>query len=117
MTAFATHSDFASRLGVDLTVAEQTDATTLLELASDIIRDETGQTISRVDDDEFTIRSVYGNRIALPQRPVIEISSVAVGSTAVTDWYLDGSELVRGRILAANGPSDYDIGWQGPTYP
>lgn len=115
MTAFATPTDFASRLGVNLTDAEISDVETLLDLATGLIQGETGQTISRVTDDELTIRSVYGNRIVLPERPVVAVNGVQLGSSAVTDWYLDGSDIVRGRIYAANGPDNVS-GWWGPTY-
>lgn len=118
MAAFATASDFATRLGVTLTASEQTDAGTLLSLASDIIRDETGQTIEAAAGDTLTRPGVWSDRLRLPERPVTAVNSVTLDGTAlaVTDeWYLDGDEIVR---VAGDwgGPEevlvvDYDHGY------
>jgi hypothetical protein len=104
MAAFATHAEFATRLGVTLTAGEQTDATSLLEMASDIIRSETGQTIDAVTNDTLTRPGAWGDRIRLPERPVTNVDSVTLDGTALTsdDFYLDGDELVR------------DSRWGGP---
>lgn len=89
MAAFATHADLAVRLGETLTEAEQTRATALLGLASDVIRQAARQ---RIDRETSTIIVNAVGRVLLPQRPVISIDSVeAEGSTL--DWDLDGDYL------------------------
>lgn len=107
MTAFATTDDLAARLGLTLTVDEQTRAEKLLELASTLIQDETGQTISLVTDDTLTTRGTTDERIKLPERPVVSIASVTLDGTPLvegTDWYLDGNEIVSmsGDIVELN---------------
>lgn len=97
MTAFATHDDLASRLGVTLTTAMQTRADALLELASDVIRDEVGQQIDEATE-TITMPGTTDERFPLPQRPVISVASVELDGKALaegTDWYLDGNEIVR----------------------
>lgn len=125
MPQFATHDDFAARMGLTLTGAEQTRADTLLTLASQLIVEETGQTITQVTDDVYTAPSVYGDRLRLPQRPVTAVSSVSLqpkgGSQFTLDpntYYLDGGELVRSRF-----PLGYELvfrqygqGWLGPFW-
>jgi hypothetical protein len=118
LAAFVTAADFAQRLGVTLTGAETTDADDLLELASDIIRDETGQTIEAVAADELTRPGTWSNRLRLPERPVTAVNSVTLDAVALAEsdeWYLQGDELVR-VAGSWGGPEavlviDYDHGW------
>lgn len=121
-TQFATSSEFAARVGLTLTADEITRADTLLGLASELIQDETGQTISLVSDDVLTRPSDYGDRIRLPQRPVVSVASVEIdGVTIALDnaWYLEGDEIVRANwrqlsqrhFFAQNG-----VGWGGPLF-
>ena len=125
MAQFATADEFAARMGLTLTTAEETRANTLLTLASGLIVDATGQDISLATDDIYSAPSVYGERLRLPQRPVVSISQVeltpAGGSPSVIDpntYYLDGGELVRSRF-----PLGYELvfqnygqGWLGPYW-
>lgn len=125
MTQFATNAEFAARMGLTLTAAEQTRADTLLALASDLIVEATGQDITEATDDVYTAPSVYGERLRLPQRPVASVSQVQMtprgGSAATVDpnsYYLDGGELVRTRF-----PLGYELtfgqygqGWLGPFW-
>src|SRR5574337_1193367 len=53
----------------------QTRADTLLDLASDVIRNEVKQQIGLVTDDEITIPGTTDERILLPERPVISVAS------------------------------------------
>lgn len=96
---FASTDDFAAMLGISLTANEEDRATTLLALASGLIREAAnGQTISLVTDDVYTRKGTTDQRILLPQRPVVAVSSVTLDGAALTadsDWYLDGDELVR----------------------
>lgn len=105
MPAFATTDDLAARLGVELTAEEATRAQTLLELASGLIRRETGQTIHRVAGDTLVRRGTHTGRLRLPQRPVVSVASVAIDGQAVDPavWYVEGDELVR-RSRGWGGP-------------
>lgn len=123
--SFATADDLAARLGLTFTADEQTRATMLLDQASSLIQDETKQTISQVTDDVLTMRSSYSERIRLPQRPVVSISSVTLtpqgGTPTVIDdstYYLDGDELVRASFPVRYQQffADWTRGWLGPLY-
>jgi hypothetical protein len=93
---FATPDDLAGRLGVELLAgAEFFRADGLLTLASGLIQDEARQKIERVENDVLTIRGTTDERIPLPERPVIEISSVKLDGGAISGWYQDGDELAR----------------------
>lgn len=50
----------------------------LLDIASATIRDETGQTLSLVDDDVLELRGAFGREFWLPERPVLEVSSITL---------------------------------------
>jgi hypothetical protein len=118
LAAFAAAADLATRLGITLTAGETTDADTLLELASDIIRSDTGQTIDAVASDTLTRPGSWDNRIRLPERPVTDVNSVTLDGTALAEtdeWYQVGDELVR-VSGTWGGPEavlvvDYDHGW------
>lgn len=126
MTQFATNAEFAARLGITLTTDEQTRADTLLALASGLIQQETRQTIEQVTDDVLAVRSVYGDRFRLPQRPVTDISSVTLtpksGTPSTVDplvYYLDRDELVRVTsrlILPELAFVQWSPGWLGPYW-
>jgi hypothetical protein len=91
VAAFATHTDLAARLGVTLTADEQSRATTLLGLASDVIRRAARQNIDRATS---TIKVISAaDRVLLPQRPVISIDSVTRDGSAFVDHMLDGDYL------------------------
>jgi hypothetical protein len=113
--SFATVDDFAARIGVTLTGAEQTRAQALLVNATGLIREETGQTISLVTDDVLVRRSVFESRFRLPQRPVLEVSQIRIDGAVVdaSSYYLDGDEVVRvGSIDFAC----FGGGWLGPSH-
>lgn len=98
MTAFADHTDLASRLGLTLTTDEETRGDALLAIASGIIQETAGQLIGLVTDDEIEIPGTTDERILLPERPVVSVASVFLGAVelgAGTDWFLDGDEIVR----------------------
>lgn len=102
--AFATADDLAARLGIVLTGAEGTRATTLLALASELIQDVVKQKISLVEDDVLSMPGTVEDRIALPERPVVSVDSVMLDDVALTegsDWYLDGATIYR-RALVFN---------------
>lgn len=121
MTDFATTADLAARLGITLTGPETTRATTLIAQASDLIRSHAKQTISKVTGDVLVRRGVFGNRLVLPERPVIQVTQVQAqymsqGATYTIDpasYFVDRDELVR---------YDYPLaftdggGWLGPGW-
>lgn len=125
MAQFVTRDDFAARMGLTLTSAENTRADTLLTLASGLIVEATGQDIAQVANDVYSAPSVYGDRLRLPQRPVVSVSQVTLtprgGSAAILDpttYFLDGGEIVRSRF-----PLGYELvfrqygqGWLGPYW-
>lgn len=96
MAQFATAAELAARLGVTLTKDEEARANVLLTQASGLIQDVTGQTIEKVTDDELIRIGQEDNRMRLPQRPVISVSSVTLaGEVQEADTYhLEGDELV-----------------------
>lgn len=97
--AFATAADLANRLGLVFTADETARAEALLADASEVIRDETGQTITLVEDDVLARRGTVDDRIVLPQRPVVSVASVVLDGSEISDWYLDGDAIVRAGSL------------------
>lgn len=93
----ATTEDLQVRVGLEFTAAEHVRASRLLAVASNMIRRETGQFISLVADDVLTWRGTAGN-VMLPERPVVEVSSVSLDGTALdaSGYYLAGDVLIRG---------------------
>lgn len=91
-----------------LTEAQLSRAPALLADASAKIRGYTRQHISYVEDDVVELRPV-GTELRLPQRPVVDVSSVvAVGWTGVPDitipagaWGWDGLDVVNVRPLSS----------------
>lgn len=115
---FATAAELAARLGVSFSAEEETRADSLLTLASGLIQREARQDIGLVEDDVFATRATREQSILLPERPVVSVSSVTVGGSGVTDWYLDGDELVRrsGWEVSLNG-IEGTAGWGSRNVP
>lgn len=90
MTAFATHSDLATRLGIVLSEDEQSRAATLLGLASDMIRRAARQHITRATS-TLKLKNAPG-RVLLPERPAISLDD---GPGEIDGDYLTG---VSGNI-------------------
>lgn len=81
--AFATVQEFANHMQATVTTSAATSA---LNTATSRIQSATGQDFVLVEDDEITLRGGAG-WIRLPQRPVIEVSSVVtqfLGDSATT---------------------------------
>lgn len=95
MTAFATVADLATRLGVTLSAEEATRAEALLARASGLVQDVAKQEIALVEDDVLTLQGTNEDRLLLPERPVVKVTSVALDGVALDGWYLDGNALVR----------------------
>ena len=100
MDPLASIEDLAVRLGRPLTASEETRASALLADASAKVRSYTKQTFTRVDGETVVIRAQQGD-IRLPQRPVIDVTSVvAVGAGGAPDlpvvgWFWDGLDIIR----------------------
>ena len=123
--AFASADDLAARLGLTFTTAEAARATTQLALATQLIQDETAQKISLVADDTLSVRSIYGERYRLPERPVLSVASVSItpqGGTPTVigadTYYLEGDELCRASfpIHYQQFFADWTRGWLGPLF-
>ncbi len=97
----ATPEDLASLLQEDL---DRATAELLIECATAVVqRAAGGQRILLVEDDEITIYLDEHDDpywLTLPQRPVVEVSQVLVGATAVTDW---SPQYNRSRIYRLSG--------------
>jgi hypothetical protein len=113
MTSFASSDDLAARLRITLTDEEETDADSLLELASGLVRVAVKQTIDLVEDDELELPGTNDELILLPQRPVVSVASVTIDGAALiegTHWYLEKNSIVRmpaplrGDPLQLNSP-------------
>lgn len=96
-TSFATSADLEARLGLEFTAAEHIRATRLMEIATALIRRESGQTISFVEDDTLSWTGRGATRLILPERPVVSVGQISVdGEIAeATSYYLSGNEVVR----------------------
>jgi len=126
LAQFATHDEFAARIGLTLTSDEQARADTLLTLASGLIQQEARQTVELVEDDVLAVPSIYGERFRLPQRPVVSISSVILTphqqDPVTVDpavYYLDKDELVRitSRLIFPELQFvHWSPGWLGPYW-
>lgn len=125
--AFATTEQLEARLGISLSADEHIRAATLLALASGVIRAEFGS-LSFTEDDEFTIRGTYSNRIRVPQRPLVSVGQVLINGEILDSdsYYIDGNEIVRASGVRSSfwpwgsvfsGPLDevtitYSHGWE-----
>jgi hypothetical protein len=120
-------ADLAAALGRTFSEAEEAQAEVLLAQASAVVRAYVRQDITRATTtDTFTMRRAdpvlhrCGGVVTLPQRPIVDIASVAVDGTETHDWWQDGDEvLVRAWTWAyppaANRPPQvtvtYTHGW------
>jgi hypothetical protein len=95
----AKQADLEVRLGHPLSAEETIRAQPLLGDASALVRSFTRQSFDLVEDDEITLRPV-GTYLRLPQRPVIDVTSViAVGCDGLPDiplsgWCWDGIDII-----------------------
>lgn len=110
MIPLATLEQLADFRGV---AADATDVKALrhLEGASGVFRSLARQTISLVEDDVVELEGTWVQHLHLPERPVLEVSDVAIvhpgrGTTTVADGTL---EITRRGLLRRSG------GWGGPA--
>lgn len=95
LAPFATLAEVTTRLGQTLSAAQQAQVTAFLDDASGLIRDYCRQTITLVTDDTMTRESPEGPYLALPQVPLVSVTSVAINGQLVTDAKPDGNKLYR----------------------
>lgn len=107
---------------------EQSQAALLLELATTAIRAEAGQTISLVEDDEVLLAGTWDYDLDLPERPVVDVTSVALNGVPMLPGNFHWNErqlLRRARVLdeltgtgfLAHAPGarwGYTGNWGGP---
>jgi hypothetical protein len=99
----ASLSDLSDRLGRPLAAGEEARAQALLADASALVRAYTGQDFARTDDETVVVRAQQGE-IRLPQRPVIDVTTViAVGAGGTPDlpvvgWQWDGLDIIRTAV-------------------
>lgn len=102
----ATVQQLEARIGHSV---DEARAAALLDDASSIVRNYTRQTITRVENDRFTVRYSRG-RVTLPERPADEPTLVerADGSGVIphVSWWWSGLNEVEfyNSTLIANGP-------------
>lgn len=100
MDPLASISDLSDRLGRPLTSAEEARAQALLADASAKVRAYTKQAFTRTDNETVVVRAQQGE-IRLPQRPVLNVTSVvAIGAGGAPDipvvgWQWDGLDIIR----------------------
>jgi hypothetical protein len=93
----ASAADLAAWVQSDV---DATSAALVLEAATAVVQAVTGQRLVRVADDVVTLDVPdAGGWLVLPQRPVVSVSQVLIGSTAVTDYTVSA----RSRLWRAGG--------------
>jgi len=96
----ASLTDLSDRLGRPLTAPEEMRAQALLLDASAKVRSYTKQNFTRTDNETVVVRAQQGE-IRLPQRPVLDVTSVvAIGAGGAPDlpvvgWQWDGLDIIR----------------------
>ncbi len=92
MTALATLDDLEVRLGT--APADEDRAAAVLDDVSATIRAYTGQEFTLVTDDEVRLR-VRGGSVRLPQRPVVDVTSVLSTEATELVFQWDSGEVVH----------------------
>lgn len=117
--ALAETSDVAAMLQRSLTGPEEIATAKALNYASGAIRRYTRQTLTLVTDDTVTLRGGYGRKLVLPERPVVEVSALAVAGRPVAAgmYSVVNDELWNGPALSQVGnAAEYDGGgWGSPA--
>lgn len=90
-------ASFLQLTWADLTTAQQTSMTMLVELATGKVQDAAGQRLVEATSTALIDVDLcdWGPWLALPQRPVRSVSSVLIDGVAATDWYLRSQQLWR----------------------
>lgn len=101
LPSLATVADLATLLGRTFTPEQEQQAQALLDQASSVVRAYVRQDITRATTtDTFTMRRAdpllhrCGGVVTLPQRPIVDITTVLVDGVETLDWWLDGVDLL-----------------------
>lgn len=101
LPSLATVADLATRLNRTFTPEQELQVQALLDDASSAVRAFTRQDLTRATTTEtLTMRRAdpvlhrCAGIVTLPQRPVIDIESVAVDGTVSSEWWQDGQDLL-----------------------
>src|SRR5436190_22293948 len=97
MAQFATTDELADFLGRPIDPDQEGRAQLMIRLASGVIQREARQTIERVTDHEVELRGSWGPELFLPERPVVAIASIQVGSDP--ELVADDYEWERGGLV------------------
>lgn len=126
MNDIASTTDLENRLGITFDVSYETPrAQALLDMAVSQIRAHCKQHITLVTDDSLTVPGRWGDRILLPERPVVDVSYVSAtfyDGTPYTfpepTYYIDRDELVRYPFPIGLVRHFFTTGngWLGPGY-
>lgn len=112
MASLATPADLATRLNTTFDSGQAAQAQAVLDEASSLIRAILGQQLTQVANDVITMDAPAGRWLDLPQRPVTSISTVLIGSLAISDWRQVGDRLYR-----AGGWNRFRNGYWWPIFP
>lgn len=109
MTSFATPSDL--QLLLRLSSIDTDAATLLLELASNAVRADVGQTIDAAADETVTVDGTPGRALLLDELPVTGVSAVSINGVALVekvdfDWHRSG---ILHRCGTAITTPDYTV--------
>lgn len=115
-TAFATAAELELYTG---TVVPAERAQFFLDLASDAIRAACGQRLDLVTDDVVTFPGRWGREFVLPERPVVDVTTVAIDGVELADaaWEFDGRDTLRLIDAAAAFDREAAGGHFGGTCP
>lgn len=101
LPSLATVADLATLLGRTFTPEQELQAQALLDQASSVVRAYVRQDITRATTtDTFTLRRAdpvlhrCSGMVTLPQRPIVDIDTVAINGTETSDWWQDGNDLL-----------------------
>jgi hypothetical protein len=122
--AFATLDELNAYTGLEFDPAQ---GVLLLDIATSVIEDYTGQRLQFVADDTITLAGNWSHLLTLPQRPVTAVTAVSIVDTPPTErvlvenqdytWMRNGS-LYRPRGYSLATERTFDIGiyanWGGP---
>lgn len=100
--SFATSEELATFLNQTFESGAEAQADLLLEMASTAIKSAAGQTLALVEDDEVLLAGTWASDLELPERPVVDVTAVAVNGVPVSPGDFQWNErqlLRRSRVL------------------
>lgn len=121
MAALATVTDVEALAGRPLDASDAVVVPRLLDMASGLVRGYCRQQLDRVTNDTVTLSRAWEQDLILPERPVINVASVAIGGVPLTagswTWNAAG-DLFRSFRFGSPDATDfyYDYGYgYGPV--